>query len=250
MKKVLGIDVGATGTKGAIVDLEKGILVSERVKYKTPDSKKPADMIKVIKQFIDEFDWEGKPVGVGFPAIIKDGKSWSASNIDDSWISFPVKQELKKALKCPVYIINDADAAGIAEMKFGQGKSVKGTVILLTLGTGIGSALFIDGKLVPNTEFGNLHYKDSITEHYASNSARKNKELSWEEFGQELNEVLEHINFIFSPNLLILGGGISKRLELYDEFISDKINLVPAKNLNNAGIIGAAMAYNIYSSKK
>ncbi len=243
MKLLLGIDVGATGTKGAIVNPVTGELLSEKIKIKTPDSKKPDDMIAVIKELVETFNWKGKPVGIGFPAIIKNDKAWSASNIHKSWIGYPVRDKISEAISCPVYVINDADAAGIAEMEFGRGKGEKGTVMLLTLGTGIGSALFIDGKLVPNTEFGQLHYRDSVTEHYASNSARKNKDLSWEEFGKELNAVLEYIHFIFSPNLIILGGGISKKMENYSGYISDYINIEPAQNLNNAGIIGAAMAF-------
>ena len=251
MSKILGIDVGATGTKGAIVDLSKGELSSEKIKIKTPDSKTPADMIDVMKELVRIHDWKGKPVGIGFPAIIKDKHSWSASNIDDSWIGYPIHDNLEKELGCPVYIVNDADAAGIAEMKYGTGVgNNKGTVILLTLGTGIGSALFLNGQLLPNTEFGQLKFRNGITENYASNSARKKFDLNWEEFGKELNEVLEYIHFIFSPNLIILGGGISKKLELYQEYISPKIKLVPAQHLNNAGIIGAALAFDIYSSKK
>jgi len=243
MNAILGIDVGATGTKGAVVDPKTGKLLTEKIKIRTPDSKKPDDMIAVMNELVDAFEWKGKPVGIGFPAIIKDDRSWSASNIHKSWIGFRVREKISKALGCPVYVINDADAAGMAEIHFGQGKGKSGTVLLLTLGTGIGSALFINGILVPNTEFGQLYYKNSITEHYASNSARKNKELSWEAFGKELNGVLEYIDFIFSPDLIILGGGISKKMENYEEHISDKINIVPAHNLNNAGIIGAAMAY-------
>lgn len=250
MKKILGIDVGGTGIKGAIVDVDTGRLLSERIKYKTPDSKKPKEMIEVIRELVKDFDWKGKPVGIGFPAIIKNGRAWSASNIDDSWISYPVEKEISEKISCPVYVLNDADAAGLAEIQFGAGKGKKGTVILLTVGTGIGSALFINGQLVPNTEFGQLKYKDSITERYASNKARKEKALSWEEFGKELNEVLEYIDFIFSPHLIILGGGISKKLDLYKSYISKKIALVPAQSLNSAGSIGAALAYSRFAPKK
>lgn len=241
MDKMLGLDVGGTGIKGAIVDLKKGKVISDRIKIATPKSKKPAEMIEVVKEIVNQFDWKGKAIGTGFPAVIKDGKSWTASNIDDDWIGFPVKKSLEKALGTKVSILNDADAAGLAEMKFGKGVGVDGTVILLTLGTGIGSAVFRDRKLLPNTEFGHLFYKDSIAEKHASNSARKKYDLNWEEYGKELNRFLEHVQFIFSPDLLILGGGISKKFDEYKKYFNKDINVAPAAKLNNAGIIGAAI---------
>ncbi|MBT8232554.1 MAG: ROK family protein [Saprospiraceae bacterium] len=250
MDELLGIDVGATGIKGGIVDLEKGELISERFKLPTPKSGKPKDIIKVIREILLHFDWLKKPVGLGFPAIIKGGKSLSASNIDDSWIGFPIVKEIQNKTQGPIVVINDADAAGIAELYFGNGKNVKGTSILLTLGTGIGSAIFYDGVLLPNTEMGHLKYKGSIAEDHASNSARKRNDLSWEEFGKELNDFLNHVDFIFNPNLIMIGGGISKKFEEYSSCFSKKLDVVPAKKYNNAGIIGAAMAYKIYGKKK
>jgi len=241
MSKVLGLDVGGTGIKGAIVDVKKGKVISDRIKIPTPESKKPEDMIEVVKDIVGQFKWEGKKIGTGFPAIIKKGICYSASNIDDDWIGFPVKKSLEKALNTKVTVINDADAAGLAEIKFGQGEGVKGTVILLTLGTGIGSAVFRDGKLVPNTEFGHLRFKDSIAEKHASNSARKKFDLSWDKYGTELNNFLEHVDFVFAPDMIILGGGISKKFESYSHKFSDKLRVVPAEKLNNAGIIGAAL---------
>lgn len=250
MQYIMGIDVGATGTKGAIVDLETGDLQSEKIKLKTPASKKPEDMIEVIDELVKLFEWRGKALGIGFPAIIKKGKAYSASNIHESWIGFPVKKEIAAKTGCDVHTINDADAAGISEMRFGRLKGQNGTSLLLTLGTGIGSALFHNSVLIPNTEFGQLYYKASITEHYASNGARKQKGLSWEEYGKELNAVLEYFDFIFSPEIIVLGGGISKKIELYREFLSDTLNVQPALKFNNAGIIGAAMAYDEYRNKK
>jgi len=241
MKKYLGLDVGGTGIKGALVDVKSGEVISDRFKIKTPESKKPDDMMEVVKAIVSEFSWEGKAIGTGFPTIIKDGICLSASNIHDDWIGYPIKKKLEKYLNCPVSVVNDADAAGISEIKFGKGKNVPGTVILLTLGTGIGSAVFRDGILVPNTEFGHLKFKDSIAEKHASNSARKKKDLSWEEYGKELNNFLEHVDFVFAPDLLILGGGISKKFELYSGQFNPDLNVVPADNLNNAGIIGAAV---------
>jgi len=246
MAIILGIDVGGTGIKGGIVDLEKGELISERLKYRTPESKKPGEMIEVIQDIVDQLDWKSKPIGIGFPAIVKNNISYSASNIHDDWINYPIQDSISEKVQCPVYVINDADAAGLAEMAYGKGKDQIGTVLLLTLGTGIGSALFTDGVLVPNTEFGHLFYRDGIAEHYASNNARKIKELSWEDYGKELNNYLKHIQFIFSPNMILLGGGISKRIEFYENYLSKDLIVFPAEKLNNAGIIGAALAFSKY----
>ena len=245
MKEILGIDVGATGIKGAIVDINKGELITERIKYPTPKPATPHAMTGVMKQIIADFNWKGKPVGMGFPAIIKEGVALSASNIDDTWLNFPIVGFLNKKLKCPVNVINDADAAGLAEKQFGGGSQKNGLVILLTLGTGIGSALFYDGTLIPNTELGHLKYKDSIAEKYASNSARELKELNYKTWGKELNKVLNHIEFILSPNHFIIGGGISKKFEKYAEYLKTDATIEPAKMLNNAGIVGAAMAYTL-----
>ena len=243
MKEILGIDVGATGIKGALVDIEKGELTTERIKYPTPKPATPLSMTEVMKKLIADFNWKGKPVGVGFPAIIKEGVALSAANIDDTWLNFPIVGFLNKKLKCPVTVINDADAAGLAEKKFGGGSDKDGLVILLTLGTGIGSALFYNGVLLPNTELGHLRYKDSIAERYASNSARELKELSFKTWGKELNKVLNHIEFILAPDHFIIGGGISKKFSKFAEFLKTDASIEPAKMLNNAGIVGAAMAY-------
>lgn len=246
MSLILGIDVGATGIKGAVVDVKQGVLISERFKLLTPKSGRPTEMIKVINEIVKHFKWKGKPIGLGFPAIIKNNRACSAANIHKSWIGFNIKKQVEEATHCPVAVINDADAAGIAEMKFGRGKKVNGTVILLTLGTGIGSAVFLNGALLPNTEFGHLKFKKGIAENYASNSARKIKDLEWKEFGEELNDFLKHIDFIFSPNLILIGGGVSKKFDCYSKYILKSLNVMPAETYNNAGIIGAAMAYKLY----
>jgi len=245
MKKILGIDVGATGIKGAIVDIDKGELITERIKYPTPKPAIPQAMTDVMKQLISDFDWKGNPVGIGFPAIVKEGIALSASNIDDSWLNFPIVGFLNKKLKCPVNVVNDADAAGLAEKRFGGGTEKNGLVILLTLGTGIGSAIFYNGLLLPNTELGHLKWGDSITERYASNSARESKELSYKTWGRELNQVLNHIEFILAPDHFIIGGGISKKFHKFSEFLNTNATIEPAKMLNNAGIVGAALAYTL-----
>lgn len=242
MKEILGIDVGATGIKGGIVDIDKGEMITERIKYPTPRPATPQTMTEVMKTIVEDFKWKGKPIGMGFPAIIKDGMSLSASNIDDSWIDFPIVGFLNKKLKCPINVINDADAAGLAEHKFGGGADKKGLIILLTLGTGIGSAIFFNGKLIPNTELGHIKWKDSVAEKYASNSVREVNDLSFKTWGKELNRILNHIEFILSPDHIIIGGGISKKFHKYEEYLKTTATVQPAKMLNNAGIIGAAMA--------
>ncbi len=250
MDKILGIDVGATGIKGNLVDLKKGITLLDRKKIKTPTHSTPESIAGIIKELIQHFDWKGKPIGIGFPAIVKNGKTLSASNIDDSWLHFEAEQYLKKSLKCPLVLVNDADAAGIAEVKFGMGKNVAGTSILLTLGTGIGSALFYNGVLVPNTEMGHLKWKDKVLEKYTSNKFREINRLSWKAWAKELNKAIDHIDFIFSPDMIILGGGISKHFVKYEQYLTkSNCPIVPAAMKNDAGIIGAAMAYHTYRNE-
>ncbi len=243
MAEVLGIDIGGTGIKGAVVDVEQGVLVSDRHKLLTPKESTPSQIITVVKEMVAHFDWKDKPIGVGFPAVIMNGHSLTASNINDQWINYPIENFLRSELTEELVIINDADAAGMAEVIFGRGKDIKGTVLLLTLGTGIGSALFKDGKLLNNTELGHLKYKGKIAEKIVSNAARKRRDLSWEEYGKELNEFLTYIKSLFYPNLIILGGGISKRFDKYSEYLTSVDNVVPASQFNNAGIIGAALGY-------
>lgn len=237
---VLGLDVGGTGIKGALVDLDKGSLHSDKIKYKTPDNSSPKEVIKVIKKLISDLEWEGKDFGCGFPSIIKNGVAFSAANIDKGWKNFDISKFFKKELGVKTSIINDADAAGMAEYNYGAGKGKSGTVLMLTLGTGIGSGLIVDGKLVPNSEFGHMKWRDGIAEDYASNRARKNGDLSWSEWGKELNKVLLHYELIVSPDLIILGGGVSKSFAEYAKYFTSKTPIIPAQLLNNAGIIGAA----------
>ena len=246
-KHILGIDVGATGTKAAMVDIEAGELITEKIKLKTPDSKLPEDMAKVMRELVDYFDQKNKPVGIGFPSVIQNGISLTASNIDKKWIGLPITDFLNKKTKSQTYVINDADAAGISEMTYGVGKNKKGTVILLTLGTGIGSAIFKDGLLLRNTELGQLKYKGKVAEYYAANSSRKRENMEWAEYSKVLNEYLEYVQSLFHPDLIILGGGISKNYDLFDMHIGSHMKVVPAEKYNNAGIIGAALAWHKYS---
>ncbi len=242
MAEILGIDVGATGIKGAVVDIESGELVTDRIKYKTPKPATPEAMIKVMKKLVSDFDWKNKVIGIGFPAIIKDGHTVSASNIHKSWLGYNFMKEAREVFSDKTFLINDADAAGISEMRYGLGKNyLDKVVILLTLGTGVGSAIFNQGLLLPNTELGHLKYKSSVAEKYASNSAREEKDLSWKEWAKDLNDVLNHIDFLFSPDVFIIGGGISKKFDNYEDHLDLIDKIFPAESRNNAGIIGAAL---------
>ena len=238
---MLGIDVGGTGIKGALVNMEKGEFVTEKVKYKTPSESGPKEVLEVIKKLIKDLDWKGKPFGCGFPAIIKQNVCYSAANIDKRWIGVNLAKVFKKELGVAVNFGNDADVAALAEMRFGKGKGVMGKALLVTLGTGIGSGMLMDQKLIPNVEVGHLKYKKSILEDYASNRARENKDLSWEVWGKELNNALKYVDFILNPDVIFLGGGVSKKFDNYKEYLTIDTKIVPAKLLNNAGIIGAAM---------
>lgn len=246
MAEILGLDIGGTGIKAAIVDSEKGMFVGDRMKYATPQPSTPDNIFTVIEQLIDDFDWHGKIVGCGFPSIIKNDVIFSAANIDKSWKGVNLAEMFRVKLKIKAHCVNDADAAGIAEVMFGKGKNKKGTVLMLTLGTGIGSGLFKDGILVPNTELGHLYYKDSIWEKYASNSAREKRQLSWQEWGGILNHYINHVDLLLNPDLIILGGGVSKRYRYYSTYLDLRKKITPAKMQNDAGIIGAALcAYDL-----
>jgi len=239
--QVLGIDIGGSGLKGAPVDLEKGRLLAERVRIDTPQPAKPAAVAKVFAELVAAFDWKG-PIGVGFPGIMRQNTAYSAANLHPSWIGRDLGALFRRKCQCPVGVINDADAAGLAEIAFGAGKGRKGSIVLLTLGTGIGSALFIDGKLYPNSEFGHLFFKNTIAEKYAASSVRKTEKMSWEEWGSRLNEYLIHLQRVIFPDLIILGGGVSAKFGRYKKQIRCGSEVVPAKLKNNAGIIGAALA--------
>ena len=239
--QILGIDVGATGIKGAIVDVRTGELLTERIKLPTPRPATPAAVTAVIRDLASLFKWKsGDLVGCGFPAVIVRGVAHSAANIDNKWIGMNAEKYFAQKTGFDVKVVNDADAAGMAEVEFGYVDN-KGTVVLLTLGTGIGSALFSDGILVPNTEFGHIPYRRSVAEDYVSNRARKDRKLGLRKWSEELNEYLVHMRRILTPDLIILGGGISKRFNEFQEQIDPGVQVVPAKLFNNAGIVGAAL---------
>ncbi len=238
-KEILGIDVGGTGMKGALIDITKGELTTERFKLLTPQPATPKAMAETFKKIIKEFDYSG-PIGCGFPAVIKHNRSLTASNIDKSWIGKNVAEVFAGKNADKVFVLNDADAAAIAEMKFGAGVGLKGLTMMITIGTGIGSCLFLDGKRIPNTELGHVRMHGNIAERYASNSARKEFDLSWEEFGNRFNEYLQYVYHLLSPDTIILSGGVSKKFKNFSDYLDLPIKVVPADLLNNAGIVGAA----------
>lgn len=238
---VMGIDIGGTGIKGAPVDTDAGRLTRERVRLLTPEPSEPQAVIGVVRDVLAEFaDTEG-PVGITFPGVVRDGIVRTAANVDKSWIDLDADALFSATLGRPVTMVNDADAAGVAEMRFGAGAGQRGTVLMLTFGTGIGSALFVDGRLVPNTELGHLELDGHEAERRASAVARETHELSWEKWAARVQDYLRHVEMLFSPSLIIIGGGISKKPEKFLPLIKIRADLVPAKLHNDAGIVGAAM---------
>lgn len=237
---VLGIDVGGSGLKGAIVDVKSGKMISERFRIPTPKPATTEAVALVFKQIVEHFNWKGI-IGCGVPAIVRHGVTLSAANIDKSFIGTDVQRLFSEVSGCEVFVLNDADAAGIAELYFGAVDATHGTVIMLTLGTGIGSALFAEGALIQNTEFGHLIFEGDSAEKYCSDGVRKKEDLSWKDYGKRLNKYLQHIELLFSPDVILLGGGGSKHFEKFEDSIDLKYAKVqPAKLLNEAGIIGAA----------
>lgn len=238
---ILGIDVGGTGIKGAPVDTDTGVLLAERYRLLTPVGAKPGPMAEVVGNIAKQFDWHG-PIGCGFPAVIRNGVAETAANINQKWIGTNVAQLFSDATQCPVYVVNDADAAGLAEVTFGAGKNVQGVVMMITIGTGLGSALFIDGKLVPNTELGHIEVDCVDAETIASDVVRKQQDLSWRKWAKRLDKYLNTLESLFSPDLMILGGGAIKKQDLFLPLLTVHTRIVPAELGNDAGIIGASMA--------
>ncbi|WP_234535075.1 polyphosphate--glucose phosphotransferase [Streptomyces shenzhenensis] len=241
--QIFGVDIGGSGIKGAPVDLDKGDLAQERYKVLTPHPATPDGVADGVKQVVDHFGWSG-PVGLTFPGVISDGTHIrTAANVDKSWIDTDARKLFSERLGgLPVTLVNDADAAGVAEMEFGAGRYRKGVVILLTFGTGIGSALFVDGELVPNTELGHLELDGHDAEKKASSKAKEDGDLSWEHWGRRVNKYLAHVEMLFTPSLFIIGGGVSRKADKFLPYIEGvKAEIVPAQLQNNAGIVGAAM---------
>jgi polyphosphate glucokinase len=240
--EILGIDVGGTGIKAAIVNTETGELITEKHRIRTPKPATPEAVSKVIQRMINHFKWNGI-VGCGFPTPLIHGKCLSGGNLHEDWKNTQVDELFNKKIGNKFYIVNDADAAGLAEINFGAGKNKKGVIVMVTLGTGIGSAIFYDGKLLPNTEFGHVLNKDGIVfEKYCADSIRKKEKLSYRKWGKRLHQYFKHLNLLLSPDLFIIGGGISKKIEKFESRIKISTSIVAAEAENEAGIIGAALA--------
>lgn len=249
--EILGIDIGGSGIKGAPVDTETGKMLAPRHRIPTPDPAKPKKVAKVVKKVVRHFEWEG-PVGCGFPAALHGGVAMTAANVHDKWIGKNVAKRFTKKTGCPVYVINDADAAGLAEMRLGAGRGQDGVVFLVTIGTGLGTALFSDGILVPNTELGHIEIRGKDAERRASDSARKRKDWSWKKWAEKLDEYLCTMEQLLWPDLIILGGGASKpkRREKFMPYLTVGADVVAAEMGNEAGIIGAALAAEMLMKKE
>lgn len=242
----IGVDVGGSGIKAAVVDIESGRFRSERLRVPTPDPSTPdkvsASIGRLVKRLAKASGIaDSAPVGVGLPGVAVDGRLTTAANIDAAWVDYPIADKLSKALKRPVTIVNDADAAGIAEMRFGVGAGTRGTVIFLTLGTGVGSGVFVDGTLVPNTEFGQMEIRGRAAERRSASAARTRKGLSWKAWAMDLDEHLQRIEDLMWPTLFILGGGVSKNGDKFIPRLNRRTPVVAAELRNDAGIIGAAI---------
>ncbi|WP_273846218.1 polyphosphate--glucose phosphotransferase [Rubrobacter calidifluminis] len=239
--ELFGLDIGGSGIKGAPVDVGTGELLSERVRVGTPQPATPGAIVESALEVLAACGWEG-PVGCGFPAVVKDGVVRTAANVDESNVGFDLQDALERETRHPVRVINDADAAGLAEMRWGAGRGEKGVVLMLTLGTGIGTALFTGGRLVPNTELGHIEIAGYDAEMRASDGARKREKLGWKKWSRRLEEYIRHIEDLLWPDLIIIGGGVSKKFEKFMAHVDVRTRVVPARMHNAAGIAGAALA--------
>lgn len=238
---ILGVDIGGSGIKGAIVDTETGKLITERHRIETPQPATPEAIAAVLAQLVLHFHWNG-PVGCGFPAAIQRGVARTAANIAKSFIGTDIDRLFSEATNCPCYNVNDADAAGMAEIHFGEGAGQPGVVLLITIGTGLGTALFADGHLLPNTELGHVYLDNGLeAERYASDAARKIEDLGWKSWGNRFNVYLNTMEKLFWPDLILLGGGASKKFDKFKAQLTVEAPVKPAAFLNQAGIVGAAL---------
>ncbi len=239
--QILGIDIGGTGIKGSPVETDSGSLLAERFRLRTPTGAKPIPVAAVVGQVASHFNWHA-PIGCGFPAVIRKGVAESAANINKKWIGTNVAELFAESTHCPVHVVNDADAAGLAEVTFGAGKGVSGVVMMITIGTGLGSALFIDGKLVPNTELGHIEIDCDEAESMASDVVRKEQKLTWKKWAKRLDKYLCRLESLFSPDLMILGGGAVKNSDKFFHLLTIHTKVIPAQLGNEAGIVGAALS--------
>jgi polyphosphate glucokinase len=242
--QILGIDIGGTGIKGAPVDTDTGEMLDTRYRVLTPNKAKPGGVARCVAEVAQHFTWNG-PVGCGFPAVIRGGVVYTAANIHKSWIGTDAAALFGERTGCAVHVLNDADAAGLAEVTFGAGKGCKGVILVATIGTGIGTALFTDGRLLPNSEFGHLQIRGKDAEWRASDAVRKAKRLTWKRWAKQLDEFLVTMEKLVWPDLIILGGGVIKEYERFLPWLSVRTEVVPAQFLNEAGIVGAALAAKI-----
>jgi polyphosphate glucokinase len=239
--KALGVDIGGSGIKGAPVDTETGELLAERLRIETPQPSTPEAVLAATRELVKHFKWKG-PVGVGFPGVVKLGKIGAVGNLDQKWVGTNGAAAFRRATRCPVAIVNDADAAGLAEARFGAGRGKSGTILLLTFGTGIGSALLIDGVLYPNSELGHLPWRGRIAEKFFSGAARKRRGLKLHEWGECLGPYFDVLVRTLNPDLIVIGGGISQKGRKLLRHIKCDAKLAVAKLTNEAGIVGAAIA--------
>ncbi|MFV0260266.1 MAG: polyphosphate--glucose phosphotransferase [Acidimicrobiales bacterium] len=240
---ILGIDIGGSGIKAAPVDLGTGTFAEERHRISTPDSGKPKPMIDVVAELARHFDWRA-PIGATFPGIIRNGVVCSAANLDPGWVGTDADAAFSEATGCPVRVMNDADAAGLAELRYGAGRGRSGTVLMLTFGTGIGSGLFRDGILVPNTELGHIELDGVKAESRAAASIRRSEDLSWSTWAGRVERYLRHVTFLLSPDVIIVGGGISRKSDKWLPLLDVDTEIIPAQLKNGAGIVGAALSAN------
>ncbi|MCA0146859.1 polyphosphate--glucose phosphotransferase [Blastococcus sp. LR1] len=236
-----GVDIGGSGIKGCLVDLDEGRLVGERMRIETPQPSTPDSVYGVVATIVESFGWNGQ-VGVTFPGVMKAGVAHTAANVDKSWIGTDVDAGLEQRIPGSVQTLNDADAAGLAEMRYGAGRGRDGVVLMLTFGTGIGSALFVDGRLVPNTEFGHIQVDGEDGERRASAAAREREELSYPEWAGRVDRYLDVLEAGLWCDLIIVGGGVSKKAHKWVPLLSTRTPVVPAELQNDAGIVGAALA--------
>ncbi|MEN9753315.1 MAG: hypothetical protein RL670_1006 [Actinomycetota bacterium] len=243
-KQAVGIDIGGTGIKGALVDIKSGDLVGNRIREMTPEGATPSDIAEVVAEMVAKLPKAHSAVGICFPAIVKHGVTLSAANVSKEWIGLDAAQLFSERLKRHVHLLNDADAAGVAEIKYGAGRKIRGTVIMTTLGTGIGTAIFTNGELLPNCELGHLEIEGVDYESKAAYVAKEREDLTFEAWAQRLQKYYSTLDRLFSPDLFIVGGGISKQHELFLPLLELNAPIVPASKRNNAGILGAAaLAY-------
>jgi polyphosphate glucokinase len=238
--EILGIDVGGSGIKGAPVNMDSGEMTAERIRFETPEGGKPQAIATTITKIAGHFNWKG-PIGVGFPAAVRDGIVLTAANIDSTWIGINAEKLFQESTGSQVFVANDADVAGFAEMAYGAGKNQNGVVLVITLGTGVGTAIFTNGVLVPNTELGHIEIRGKDSELRVSDAARKKNDWTYPEWARRVNEYLDRMEALFWPSLIIIGGGVSKLSEKFFPYLRTRARLQQAQLLNQAGIVGAAI---------